>query len=150
MIAAGKYKGKATSLDWAEKTFQGDTKVMIVVNFDAWEPDSDSAEPFELTWTGHFTEKSQAITLAQLKQLGFNGAPKDVTSVTLAQLQNEVELKVSYKEWQGEQQMRVQIVTPFVGEKAKKTTLDKLAAQLGGSKTAAAPKWADDEGTPFG
>lgn len=149
MISAGKYKGKATNVEWAEKTFQGDTKVMIVVTFDAWAPDDDASEPIELTWTGHFTDKSKDITLAQLKQLGWEGKPHEVTSVSLKELKNEVELKVSYNEWQGEQQMRVSIVTPFVGKKAEKSTLDKLAAQLSGKPATPAAKWADDSDAPF-
>lgn len=145
MIEAGKYTGKATNVEWAEKTFQGDTKIMIVVTFEAWAEEDDASEPFEITWTGHFTDKSKGITLAALKELGFTGAPHEVTGVTLVDLKNAVPLKVSYSEWQGEQQMRVSVVTPFVGEKAKKATLDKLAASLGGKPATPAAKWKDDD-----
>ena len=144
MIQAGKYKGKATSVEFAEKTFQGETKVTIVVALDAWMEYSDASEPIELVWTGSFSEKAKDITIAQLKQLGFAGAAHEVTGVTLADLKNEVDISVKYTEWQGEQQMRVSIVTPYVGKPASKSALSTLAASLGGPAPAKRGAFADD------
>jgi len=150
MIEAGKYRGTATELAWDEKTFEGDTKVIAVVKFDTWPEgdEHDAAEPFELTWTGYFSDKAKDITLAQLKQCGFEGAAHEVVSMTLADLNKEVTLKVSYKEWRGDQQMRVSIVTPYVGKPASKSALDKLSASLKGVKSTAAPQWNDDDDAP--
>ncbi len=134
-IQAGKYRGRAVAgSEQYGQTKNGNDQIAIDLDLETGERVSTFL---------FFSEKAAKYSIQRLRALGWQGSDlADLSGIDL----NDVDVEISYDEWEGKQTMKVNIVTGGTvtldkplddkGKRAFAAKFKGLAASMAGAKPA--------------